>query len=210
MYYAVKNGRKNGIYESWLECKEQVAGVKNAKFKGFNSIEEAEAWMKTHIPNPNRLRPDETKTDYVIFTDGSCLKNPAGPGGYAGVLIHTETQVVLKICGGSPSTTNNRMEMMATIESLKMLGDADSATVYTDSKYIQRAFKEHWLRNWKKNGWKTSTGNDVLNKDLWLQLDELTQKHYVNFQWVKGHAGNKYNEMCDKMAKGEAKKFSSK
>ncbi len=224
-FYAVKNGKKTGIFLSWAECEEQVKGFANARFKGFTSQEEAAAWLdekpvketvfykKKSVSVKKSSEPSRTEelppsdTDYIIYTDGSCLRNPDGPGGWAAVLIDRHTGEIRELHDGNPSTTNNRMELSAAIHALSDTKESESILLCTDSQYMKNAFTKHWIRNWKRNGWKTAKGTDVLNKDLWLELDALFQTRKVNFQWVKGHAGTKYNERCDELAKEEAMQY---
>lgn len=136
---------------------------------------------------------------FTIFTDGSCLGNP-GAGGYAAVILG-EGGVFEEISGGEALTTNNRMELMAAIVALKRIGAGDSAEIFTDSSYLKNAFAQNWLARWKINGWKTAAKKPVLNKDLWMELDALIASRRVKFHWVKGHAGNGYNERCDELAR---------
>ena len=132
--YAVRKGRKTGLFSTWAECQEQVSGYPGARFKGFTSREEAEAWLQgkegagNPSPAPSLRHPAGKDTageppalegeEYVIYTDGSCLRNPNGPGGWAFVAEEAATGEVTERSGGDPSTTNNRMEMTAAIESL--------------------------------------------------------------------------------------------
>lgn len=134
--------------------------------------------------------------DYALYTDGSCIGNP-GPGGWAAVLItgHEEE----KISGGHPLTTNNRMELMSVIEGLKLVPSNERIAVFSDSKYIVDAFNQKWIYGWRKNGWTRSAG-ELKNKDLWMELYDLVSVRSVSFFWVKGHDGNKYNEICDQIA----------
>lgn len=137
-----------------------------------------------------------------IYTDGSSLGNP-GPGGWGAILIHPKK--IKKLSGGFAYTTNNRMEMTAAIEALKALTRPCKVTLYTDSQYLKNGITQ-WIKGWKKKGWKTASKTDVKNKDLWQELDALMEKHQVDFQWVKGHAGNEYNELCDSLAVEAANK----
>lgn len=132
-----------------------------------------------------------------IYTDGACTGNP-GKGGFGAVLIYNGTQK--EISRGYRKTTNNRMELMAAIESLKMLKESCVVDLYSDSKYLTDSINKNWLQSWQKNNWKKSDKKPVLNIDLWKELLILLDKHTVNFIWVKGHAGNKYNEICDSLA----------
>ena len=143
-------------------------------------------------------------SEIKIYTDGSCLGNP-GAGGYAAIIIDEKNNCV-EIVGGEPKTTNNRMELMAAIEALKKVSADDLIELSTDSSYLKNAFTQGWLANWKRNGWITSNGTPVLNVDLWKKLDALMFNRSVKFNWVKGHAGNKFNERCDKLARTEATK----
>lgn len=176
------------------------------------SLSEAEAKFPAHrkvvavsIFQNGLYLPDEL----TIFTDGSCLVNPNGPGGFAAVFLDKANREFLRISGGEPCSTNNRMELRAAYEAMKVIDDGTvhHVTFHTDSKYLQKCFANHWIRNWKRNGWKTREGKDVLNQDLWKALDSLISRHQVTFDWTKGHVGTKYNELCDQMAKGEAEKF---
>jgi ribonuclease HI len=148
--------------------------------------------------------PVPAEVDYIIYTDGSCLRNPAGPGGYAVILLDAAGNLLRELSGGEPSTTNNRMELMAGITALEAVEPGSRVALYTDSQYMQNGFVKYWLRNWKRNGWKTATGNPVSNQDLWQRLDALVLSHKVKFHWVKGHANQKYNERCDELAKAAA------
>lgn len=149
------------------------------------------------------LTKGEIMSDYTIYTDGSCLNNP-GPGGWAAIIINNVTKEREEISGGKKDTTNNRMEVLAAVMALRKISAGDSAEIYTDSAYLKKAFSAGWLENWKRNGWLTANNKPVLNQDLWRELDELVSARSVNFNWVKGHAGNSYNEWCDKLAHAAA------
>jgi len=137
-----------------------------------------------------------------IFTDGACSGNP-GPGGYGAVLIYMST--VKEISGYDPKTTNNRMEMAAAIEALKLLKKPCNVTISTDSSYLYKGMTE-WLAGWLKKNWLNASKKPVLNKDLWLELYELSKIHNIRWKWIKGHADNKYNERCDHLAREAIKK----
>ena len=143
-----------------------------------------------------------------IYTDGSCLGNP-GAGGWAAVIVKENNQRE-EIFGGEEHTTNNRMELTAAIKALEKIPTGAAVELFTDSSYLKNAFTQGWLVKWKRNGWRTSTGGQVLNKDLWLALDELISTRAVNFNWVKGHAGNFFNERCDALARTTAEKFKTR
>jgi ribonuclease HI len=138
-----------------------------------------------------------------IFTDGACIGNP-GPGGYGVVIIYSGHRKELS--GGYHLTTNNRMELIAAIKGLKSLKRACKVKLFSDSKYLVEAMNKGWLDLWRKKNWRKSNGGGVLNIDLWKQLFALCQKHEVAFVWIKGHAGNKENERCDKLAMDAAKR----
>lgn len=140
-----------------------------------------------------------------IFTDGSCLVNPGGPGGY-GVILKCKGKVK-ELCGGEYDTTNNRMELTAVITGLSALKRNCKVIVYSDSKYIVDAISQHWLDGWVKNGWRTANNGPVKNKDLWVQLLALNSKYDVTYVWVKGHAGHPENERCDQLARSAALKL---
>jgi ribonuclease HI len=131
-----------------------------------------------------------------IYTDGACRGNP-GPGGWGALLISGKHEKTMH--GGEPETTNNRMELTAAIEALNALKSASAVILYTDSKYVMDGIKD-WMPNWKKRGWKTSARKPVKNKDLWQLLDEATQRHDINWRWVKGHSDNPGNEKADELA----------
>lgn len=139
----------------------------------------------------------------TIYTDGSCLGNP-GPGGWGAVLIFGEHRKELS--GGYTGTTNNRMELMAVIEALGQLKRPCKIRLHSDSKYFLDAIRQGWLKNWKRNGWKTAAKKPVKNQDLWIRLDPLLAQHEIEYIWVKGHSGDPGNERCDALAKGEAAK----
>jgi ribonuclease HI len=138
-----------------------------------------------------------------VFTDGACSGNP-GPGGWAAVLLFPDGSQ--EISGYEASTTNNRMELRAVLEALKValsLGYT-RIEVYSDSAYVVNAVKNEWFKKWSLNGWKTVKGDDVKNKDLWGRLKLLLQRSaHINFVKIKGHSGDKYNERVDMLAKQE-------
>jgi|TARA_B110000259_G_scaffold57312_1_gene67710 ribonuclease HI len=134
---------------------------------------------------------------YIIYTDGACSGNP-GPGGW-GVVILDEKKNQINLSGKEKSTTNNRMELMAPIMALKKIKNSSEITIYTDSTYLKDGITV-WINNWKKNGWKSASKKPVKNKDLWVALSKLTEKKSIYWKWVKAHAGNKFNELADKLA----------
>lgn len=132
-----------------------------------------------------------------IYTDGACLGNP-GRGGWGAILIYKEHQK--KIFGGEKETTNNRMEIRAVIEALKILKKSSQITLYTDSIYVKDGITK-WIHGWKKNGWRNANRKPVKNSDLWQMLEDETVKHEIEWIWVKGHSGNYFNEIVDKLAR---------
>ena len=137
-----------------------------------------------------------------IYTDGGCSGNP-GPGGWAYLIIKDGT-VLIEESGGEDETTNNRMELLAVIsalETVKTLPESGGQlTLYTDSQYVQKGISE-WIQTWKRNSWRTSGKKPVKNRDLWEKLDLLSAELKIFWAWVKGHAGNEYNERCDALVK---------
>ena len=132
----------------------------------------------------------------LVFADGACKGNP-GPGGWGAILrIGTHER---EIYGGERQTTNNRMELTAVIRALESLKRHCNVKVYTDSQYVQKGISE-WLPQWKRRGWRTAGKKPVKNEDLWRELDELAQKHKVEWHWVRGHAGHVENERADALA----------
>ena len=144
---------------------------------------------------------DNASRTVEIYTDGACSGNP-GPGGFGTVLRSGEH--VREICGYSPQTTNNRMEIMAVLTGLKALKKPVSLTIRTDSQYVARAIIEGWLQKWQKNGWRTAGKKPVKNRDLWEDLARELARHEVQFKWVRGHSGDERNEKCDDLARAEA------
>lgn len=138
----------------------------------------------------------------IIYTDGGCLGNP-GPGGYAVILRYQNHEKQLS--GGFRRTTNNRMEIMAAIVGLEALKVPCTVTLYSDSKYLVNAMNQGWARRWKANNWWRNREEKAINSDLWERLLAVCEKHHVNFVWVKGHAGNQANELCDQLAQNAAK-----
>ena len=141
-----------------------------------------------------------------LHTDGACSGNP-GPGGWAAILVCEELGLEKELSGGEAETTNNRMELLAAINGLEAIKKPAAVTLYTDSQYMVNAFKQHWVDGWQRNGWKTSQKQPVKNRELWERLIPLVRKFSVSFVWVKGHAGNPYNERCDALAVKEREKF---
>ncbi len=138
----------------------------------------------------------ETKS-IIIYTDGACIGNP-GPGGYGAVLLYNGNRKELS--GGYRLTTNNRMEILAAIIALESLKDRCRVTLHTDSQYLVNAIEQGWAKKWRTNRWMRNKKDKAINPDLWARLLGLCDQHDVNFVWVKGHAGNRENERCDRLA----------
>lgn len=142
-----------------------------------------------------------TSKPVIIYTDGSSLGNP-GPGGYGVVLQYGDHQKELS--GGFRCTTNNRMEILAAIKALQALNRPCRVKLHTDSQYLMNAIEKGWARRWQRNGWMRNKKDRALNSDLWAKLLPLSERHDVEFIWVRGHAGNPGNERCDTLAKEAA------
>ena len=215
-YYAVKRGRKTGIFTVWADCAAQVQGFQGAVYKGFMTEDEACSWLdgtavSAASPAGRKSAPPEpdepADADYIIHTDGSCLRNPGGAGGWAAVIETAATGAVAEHSGGAVETTNNRMELTAALMAVTAVPAGARIALYTDSQYLKNAFTKFWLPAWKKRGWRKADGAPVLNQDLWMELDAAFAERHVRFHWVKGHAGNPRNERCDELARSEAEKF---
>ena len=131
-----------------------------------------------------------------IWTDGACAGNP-GPGGWGAILCYRSSEKDL--CGGEALTTNNRMELTAAIAALEALKRPAVVKLHTDSQYLRDGVTA-WMGNWKRNGWRTRDRKPVKNDDLWRRLDEATQRHEIDWRWVRGHGGDPMNERADELA----------
>ena len=135
-----------------------------------------------------------------IYTDGSCLGNP-GNGGWAAIIIDDKKKIQIK--GSKKDTTNNQMELLAPIKALKKIPKGSNVQIFTDSKYVKSGITE-WIHNWKKNGWKTASKQPVKNKDLWSELDQMTNEFQIKWSWVKGHSTDVFNNEVDLIAREAA------
>lgn len=132
-----------------------------------------------------------------IYTDGACSGNP-GPGGWGAMLRYRGVEKELN--GGEPHTTNNRMELMGAISALEALTRPSKVRLHTDSAYVKNGITQ-WMPRWKANGWRTADKKPVKNQDLWERLDAALGTHTIDWQWVKGHAGDPDNERVDELAR---------
>ena len=135
-----------------------------------------------------------------IYTDGSCIGNP-GKGGWAAIIIINDKKT--QITGSQENTTNNQMELLAPIKALNKIPRGSKIQIFTDSKYVKSGITE-WIHNWKKNGWKTANKQSVKNKELWTELDLLTEKFEIKWSWVKAHSTDKLNNEVDFLAREAA------
>ncbi|MGY6703389.1 ribonuclease HI [Roseinatronobacter sp.] len=141
-------------------------------------------------------------TELVAYTDGACSGNP-GPGGWGVLLRAYQGETIVKereLSGGEGDTTNNRMELMAAISALEVLGRPSTVTIVTDSAYVKNGVTS-WIHGWKRNGWRTADRKPVKNAELWQRLDDAQARHSVTWKWVKGHAGHPENERADELAR---------
>jgi ribonuclease HI len=210
-FYAVAIGKRPGIYASWFGpdgAEIHVRGVEGARFKGFQTLKDAEAWLKNPVfirPSPGNTKIQaaapakaDSKGRIIIYSDGGSLNNP-GPGGYGVVIIENGKR--FEMSGGFRLTTNNRMELSGAIKGLSRFENPVKVLLRTDSQYVVKGIMQGWARKWRKNGWMRSRNEPAENYDLWKILLELTEKHDVIFEWVKGHAGHEENERCDELAR---------
>ncbi|WAT14005.1 ribonuclease HI [Xanthomonas fragariae] len=135
-----------------------------------------------------------------VHTDGSCLGNP-GPGGWAALLRYNGREK--ELAGGEPNSTNNRMELMAAIMALETLTEPCQIVLHTDSQYVRQGITE-WMAGWVRRNWKTAGGDQVKNRELWERLHAATQRHSIDWRWVKGHNGDPDNERVDVLARNQA------
>lgn len=148
--YVVRRGRQTGLFNTWSECQKQVQGYPGAIFKGFTDLAEAQQWFggvkSTPVANVNSVAAKtDDAPDYIIYTDGSCLRNPDGPGGWAAVVMDQNQGELTELHDGHSSTTNNRMELTAAKAALDFVPVGAVVDLYTDSQYLKNAFT--------KNGW---------------------------------------------------------
>ncbi len=201
--YAVKHGKMDDvIVDSWGECFSLVDGVPGASYKKFSDRVSAERWLKGG-------EESENNGCVLLYTDGSCTDNPGGSGGWAYVVIDNGEE--FPNSGGEAHTTNNRMELLAFYNGIKFILETfpnRKIKVFTDSKYLYHGVT-NWMYGWAKNNWMRDGKKEVLNVDIWKGILNIVAPHkdFLSFSWVKGHNGNKYNELCDKLAREQAFSF---
>jgi ribonuclease HI len=149
------------------------------------------------VEHPSDIQGIAGGKQVTIYTDGACLGNP-GPGGYGVILVYGEHR--REISGGYRLTTNNRMELLAAIKGLTALKQPCDVRLVSDSEYLVKGIEQGWARRWQANGWYRSNKKLAENIDLWGELLALCDKHRVQFEWVRGHAGHAENERCDQLA----------
>ena len=142
------------------------------------------------------------KMKYKIYTDGACSGNP-GPGGWAAIIIVND-EIKDIFSGSEKNTTNNQMELIAPIKAIQRFKKKSEISIFTDSTYVRDGITI-WIKQWEKNGWKTTSKKPVKNKELWKKLKNLSSKHSMKWIWVKGHAQDKYNNLVDELAQGAIK-----
>ncbi len=211
--YAVAKGRRTGVFDKWFGpggAHEQIDGFPKAVFKGFPSREAAEEWLAKRgsdsAPPVKKTAPPAHGTApgrIVIYTDGGSVNNP-GPGGYGVVMLTEEGR--RELSGGFRLTTNNRMELTACIVALRALTRPASVLLHSDSKYVVDGISKGWARRWRARNWMRTPSEKAKNADLWADLLDLCERHDVQFQWVKGHAGVPENERCDQLVNQEQRK----
>lgn len=207
-FYAVKKGRKTGIFTTWAECQKQVSGFPKAEFKSFISKQEADNWLK-EIKSSNENR--RKSYSVIVYTDGGSRNHGNKKGEHVKKNDKAAWAYLIKYQGsiisdtdGEYGSTNNRMEIMALKKALLDLKQRElqneKILVVLDSKYVLDAITKRWLQSWEKNGWKTSAGTGVKNKELWMEISRLLPEFSnLDYQWTKGHANDEGNNLVDEL-----------
>lgn len=207
-FYAVKKGRKTGIFTTWAECQKQVFGFPKAEFKSFISKQEADDWLK-EIKSSNENR--RKSYSVIVYTDGGSRNHGNKKGEHVKKNDKAAWAYLIKYQGsiisdtdGEYGSTNNRMEIMALKKALLDLKQRElqneKILVVLDSKYVLDAITKRWLQSWEKNGWKTSAGTGVKNKELWMEISRLLPEFpNLDYQWTKGHANDEGNNLVDEL-----------
>ena len=217
-FYAVRKGRKPGIYSTWSECEAQVKGFPQAEYKSFRQRADAESYLQgSEVSNPQKKASSSAvqsgwkDPDILLFTDGGSRNH----GNHAGNHVHADDKAAwaflirrdghnVRGTGGEYGATNNRMELMALKNALKVLGqrgwNREKINATLDSRYVLQAIQKKWLQSWKRNGWRKASGEPVANQELWQEIDRLLPYFpQIKFIWTKGHADNKGNVIVDQM-----------
>ena len=207
-FYAVKKGRKTGIFTTWAECQKQVSCFPKAEFKSFISKQEADDWLK-EIKSSNENR--RKSYSVIVYTDGGSRNHGNKKGEHVKKNDKAAWAYLIKYQGsiisdtdGEYGSTNNRMEIMALKKALLDLKQRElqneKILVVLDSKYVLDAITKRWLQSWEKNGWKTSAGTGVKNKELWMEISRLLPEFpNLDYQWTKGHANDEGNNLVDEL-----------
>lgn len=210
--YAVRNGRRTGIFHRWADCRGAVRGFKGAEYRGFDSEDGAREWLgdtvTTRIPEDemeqrikNVFSMCEKNAQYIAFADASCGD---GSGGFASLVYDCATSEFTEQAGGEKTCVGKKMEIEAIISALKQVPAGASVEIYSGSEYAKSSFRQ--IPAWKGNGWRTSCGLLVPYKKLWEELDGLVSSHKVSFNWQCGRRSNLINERCSFLASEAAKK----
>jgi ribonuclease HI len=190
-FYAVKIGKIPGIYTDWESCKKQVHGFSGAQYKSFSTIKEAENYLK----DINVVEEDDVVNDRdVIYTDGSCIDKV---GGWSWVWV--KKSVVLENKGRVPGESTNQIAELYAIWKSVTECSSSNIDIYTDSQYCIGCLTT-WWKNWQRNGWRNSKGEAVANQELIQAILSALLSKDVRFYHVRGHRGNRYNELCDRLA----------
>lgn len=210
-FYAVKKGRKTGIYNSWKECQEQINGYSDAIFKKFDNEEQAREFLNEKNKEASKSIQNDNDKAILLFTDGGSRNHGNRPGEHvkktdkaAWAFLIRRNGHNVKGVGGEYGATNNKMELTALIHGLRIIGQRgwnnEKIIATLDSKYVLQAIQNGWLSNWQKNNWKKSSGQVVANVELWEKIANLLP-HFPNltFKWTKGHADNKGNIIVDQL-----------
>ena len=207
-FYAVKKGRKTGIFTTWAECQKQVSGFPKAEFKSFISKQEADNWLK-EIKSSNENK--RKNYSIIVYTDGGSRNHGNKKGEHVKKNDKAAWAYLIKYQGsiisdtdGEYGSTNNRMEIMALKKALLDLKQRElqneKILVVLDSKYVLDAITKRWLQSWEKNSWKTSAGTGVKNKELWMEISRLLPEFpNLDYQWTKGHANDEGNNLVDEL-----------
>lgn len=219
-YYAVKKGRKTGVFNSWRECEQQVSGFSGAKYKSFKTLADAKIWLSegetsNFVPAKKNTAKNESSSlksaPIKLWTDGGSrnhgnkkgqhvMKND--PAAWAFCVIKDGKKYTAS--DGEYGSTNNRMEVMALVKALKFLGrqgwQNEQIVATLDSKYVLDAITKKWISGWQRRGWRTSAETPVANKELWQEVSTLLPYFsHLDFQWTKGHAKNAGNILVDQL-----------